>query len=488
MIDIYEPPYSEWPAVLAANLDRSPAMRSKLGSERIATIREELLTCAQRHTEEVVDLARRCAGGAHALQTRGVSSGANIVMAGHQPTVYHPGILCKVEALAQLAGESHAVAVNVVIDTDEGDGGALVWPKVAQGVLEMKRASLATQSPTGTLYADQRVVEAQRVREIFSEIETDVRESGLAEEAEQVRAVARFYEKLAGERIVAANAVVRWTVSGVRTLEVPLSALVQRTEIQAVLQDLARDVVRVAHLYNSTLDKYRQEHRIRNPANPFPNMKSVDGETELPLWRIQAGIRQPTFVGLNHSAQICDAGEYLAPRGSITTMILRGFCSDLFIHGLGGGKYDQFVGQFAEAYLGVKLPTYVVASRTRYIFPERIAELRRSIELASKVKEITSKTEQYLGQGIFSADEEVALRGLVDERSVLRASIQAATTPEAKSLAAHAINEANRKVRTLVETGSLRDVVANAAAHEAMLARWSYREFPFFLHKLPRSA
>jgi len=217
-------------------------------------------------------------------------------------------------------------------------------------------------------------------------------------------------------------------------------------------------------------------------------MKSVEGEMELPLWRIRAGSRRPTFVRPEPSERICEVEEYLAPRGSITTMILRGFCSDLFIHGLGGGKYDQFVDQFAEAYLGVKLPAYVVASRTRHIFPERVADLQRKVELSAKVKEITSKTEQYLGQRIFSADEEEVLRGLVDERNVLRVAIQTAATPEAKSTAAHALNEANRKVRAVVETGSLQEIITNAAAHEALLARWSYREFSFFLYKLPRSA
>lgn len=488
MSDIYEPPYLDWPIVLAANLDLRPALRNKLGSERIATIRQELLACAQRHTERLIHLAKRCDRGEYLIQAHDITSNTNILMAGHQPSVYHPGIICKVQALAQLARESRAVGVNVVIDTDEGDGGALVWPRVSQGIVEMKRASIATQSPTTTLYAEQRVVEAQRVREIFGEIEEDLSESGLTAEVEQLQTVARLYEKLAGELLVAAHAIVRWVVGGVRTLEVPLSALVQRTAIQAVLQDVAQDGAKVAAVYNSTLDKYRQDHRIRNPANPFPNMKSEEGEMELPLWRIKAGIRQPTFVGARHSGQVCDAEEYLAPRGSITTLILRGFCSDLFIHGLGGGKYDRFVDQFAEAYFGVKLPAYVVASRTRYLFPEKVEELRRSIELASKIKEITSKTEQYLGQGLFSADEEVALRGLVDERNVLRAAIQAATTPEDKSSAAHAINEANRKVRVLVETGTLKDIVINAAAYETTLARWSYREFPFFLYKLPRSA
>jgi hypothetical protein len=481
MTDIYEPQYLEWQAVLAANITSRPMRQDVLGSERIRVIREELLACAQQHTAELIKVASQCDVGNLSIRTPSVAGTKNILMAGHQPTAYHSGILCKVQALAKLSDESGSLGVNVVIDTDEGDSGALVWPRVSQGILEIKRASIATHSPTSTLYANQRVVEASRVREIFSDMEQDLRESGLIAELEQVLRVARLYENLAGESLVTAHTVVRWAVSDARTLEVPLSVLVQQAAVRAVLQGLVSDGVRLASIYNATLDEYRHEHRIRNPANPFPNMRTDESGVELPLWRIGADGRQPAFVGSQYPSQICGPHEYLAPRGSMTTMILRGFCSDLFIHGLGGGKYDQFVDRCAAAYLGVQLPAFVVASRTRYIFPERVAELQRAVELASKIKEITSKTEQYLNQGIFTTEEEVALRKLILERNTFKEALQSAATPEAKSAAAHTLNDANRKVRSLVETGSLRDVVTNAAAHEAMLARWSYREFPFFL-------
>jgi hypothetical protein len=162
-------------------------------------------------------------------------------------------------------------------------------------------------------------------------------------------------------------------------------------------------------------------------------------------------------------------------------MVLRGFCSDLFVHGRGGGKYDRFVDQLALQYLKVKLPKYVVASRTRHLFPEKVADISHSVELASKVKEMTSKTELFLGQGIFTAEEEGTLAALCAQRVSLRAELQRTTNPDARSAASHALNTANRAVRGVVENGSLRTHIEAAAANETALARWSFREFPFFM-------
>jgi hypothetical protein len=66
--------------------------------------------------------------------------------------------------------------------------------------------------------------------------------------------------------------------------------------------------------------------------------------------------------------------------------------------------------------------------------------------------------------------------------------LQKASSAEEKSRAAHALNALNKQVREVVETGSLRQHIENAPQNEAALARWSFREFPFFLYKLPRAA
>ena len=173
--------------------------------------------------------------------------------------------------------------------------------------------------------------------------------------------------------------------------------------------------------------------------------------------------------------------EYLAPRGSIVTLLLRGFCSDLFIHGKGGAKYDPFVDSFAVRYLGITLPSFCVASFTQYAFPEKIADIEAAIALKSRYKEMVSHTARFLGLGLFSEQEESVLAGLADERVGLLASLKGPMGVHERSRISHALNDLNRRIRQSVDSSSLAARLNEAHLPEAVLARWRYREYPFFL-------
>jgi hypothetical protein len=156
-------------------------------------------------------------------------------------------------------------------------------------------------------------------------------------------------------------------------------------------------------------------------------------------------------------------------------------CSDLFIHGRGGAKYDPFVDRFAERYLGVQLPSFVVASATQYLFPERVAQLDRALELKARYKEIISHTEKFLNGTLFTETEELFLQQCVAQRKVLLGELQAAASPEGRSAVAHRLNGLNREVKTFVDSSSVQARLLDANQPEVLQARWRYREYPFFL-------
>jgi hypothetical protein len=63
-----------------------------------------------------------------------------------------------------------------------------------------------------------------------------------------------------------------------------------------------------------------------------------------------------------------EASELLiAPKALVLTLYVRLFCCDLFIHGIGGGRYDQVTDGFVRRYFGVEPPAFVVASMTMYL-------------------------------------------------------------------------------------------------------------------------
>jgi len=162
-------------------------------------------------------------------------------------------------------------------------------------------------------------------------------------------------------------------------------------------------------------------------------------------------------------------------------MVLRAYCCDLFVHGLGGGKYDLFVNMFTARYLGVELPPFVVASRTRVIDEERVNKLSAAITRGSSLKEVVAQTERYLGTGMFTESEEERLRVLVSRRAQLRKKLAEVSDSQQRSAVAHQLNDANREVREIAQTSSLSHDINELRRNEQLLARWSFREFPYFL-------
>jgi hypothetical protein len=306
----------------------------------------------------------------------------------------------------------------------------------------------------------------------------DLRSSGHHEGADGALRASRLYEALEGESAVLANALVRKSLCGDGYDEIPLSLLLEAPSVQDFLRRIVDDADSFTSMYNATLEAYRAEHKIKNPANPFPNMEMDSDGVEVPLWEIVHGARQRVVVRPDHPIS---ASSLLAPRGSIVTLLLRGVCSDLFIHGMGGAKYDQFVNAFARALWGEALPRFVVATATRYLFPERVEHYLRAREMKANYKSLVSHTANFLGKGVFSADDERTLRPLIGRRRELLALLQHVQTKEERSPIAHELNEINRLLKGVIDASSLAPLLRDGAIDDAVLNRWMCREFPFFL-------
>jgi len=478
-----EPPYELWQTVLRENISLRPKLDAELGKSLREDTRQQLFLRARKHTEQLVGLA--AALGISIRTPLGAdlcwSNSVPLIMAGHQPVLYHSGLLFKAKMHARISEDSRGIGVSVVIDTDVGKGGLLVWPRVIGGSLEIRHASLVTESAeSAKVYGAQQIRARADILEVFREVVSDLRQSNLEQAAESAARACAIYAALEGQPITSAHTIARWALSDVVSYEVLLSDLVRETPLQGALEKIANGGRAFAESYNHCLESYRRDHKILNQANPFPNLEISDEETELPLWEIRDGERSPLRTGIRSTGDR-KSGGFIAPRGSITTLLLRAYSADLFVHGLGGATYDRFANLFAQSFLGVDLPRFVVASQTRYLFPERVFELSREVELVSQFKEIVSRTEHFLGKDIFTQGEEEALRPLLEERVILRTQINGVLPGEQKRQVALALNDANRKVRELIEGSSLGAMVSRDPSNQAALARWKFREFPYFM-------
>ncbi len=463
------PPSASWGGVLSHNLSRPVSLL--LGVRR-EEIRAQLVEAARAHTEKLVVEAGQRGIPVPRCQTP-PALGAPIVMTGHQPVLYHPGLLFKEQMLMSFAGAASALPMSVTIDLDQGDGGSFLAPCIHDGALLLRQRSVAAQG--GGMFRDQHVADEGRLREIFGQVSADLEASSLFHLVAPVRGVADLYLRLQGMPIPQAHSIARRAICGHSHLEIPLSGLIELPAARAFLAAIVSAGRGFSEAYNSALDAYRAAHRIRNAANPFPNMKLAAESWELPLWRFGREGRLPVF-GPGETGTVGS----IAPRGSIVTLLLRGLCSDLFIHGLGGGTYDPFVSDFARSFLSQELPSFVVASRTRHLFPARVAELERDLEMRSRLREVVSHPRRFLGQQLFTAAEERRIVAAAAEREGLIGQLHSAESDAQRSSISHELNEINRALRgVLQETGLYRRLHAQDVT-QAALDRWRCRELPFF--------
>ena len=386
---LVSPPWHDLPARLAANM----AAR-KLASLDIQG--RDLLSLSQQAREQLILAATTFTRQYRDVPSPGAAD-APLILAGHQPQLFHPGVWCKNFALGLLAQQQQAVAVNLLIDSDEVrstssriPGGTLTQPTLASvpfdsppepglpyeectirdmTLLESfgKRAAESigslVSSPTVTEYWPLVVERAQATGNL-----------GLA--------LAQSRHQLEGQ----------W---GVATLELPQSHCCHGEPFAYFVTHLLAHLPRFWEVHNSSLAEYRHAQRIRSAAHPVPDLAIEHDWLEAPLWVWTADDprRRPLFVRSSGdrlllsdhvgghwvldatadsdaeraAAQLADyanSGLRLRTRALSTTMYARLLLSDLFIHGIGGSKYDELTDLLIERFFGLAPPTYVTLSAT----------------------------------------------------------------------------------------------------------------------------
>src|SRR5262249_45745914 len=130
-------------------------------------------------------------------------------------------------------------------------------------------------------------------------------------------------------------------------------------------------------VYNDCVHDYRRQYGLRSRNHPVPDL-AVEGDwLEVPLWAWRRGQHQRGRLLVRQHDQRLDlrvgaetgpalplepagivrAWQELEPRGfkvrsrALTnTLFARMFVADLFIHGIGGGKYDELTDAIARRF------------------------------------------------------------------------------------------------------------------------------------------
>lgn len=291
-----------------------------------------------------------------------------VVMSGHQAQLWHAGIAAKAFATAHLAHSAGGVSAWISVDQDATDACAIAYPTVT-----MRTATWRLDA--GSAGAAQRTelpaIGLREAAKVFSPMPTDMHASVRAA-ADVVLSTLR---KHADRPTMAAqfNAAAFEPLAGLAEMDVQRGAMMlSRTPIfEAVLALMRADPLACAQRYNAAVAGV--------PAARMRPLLVHGTRVELPLWRVRPGLsRSPVFA---HDLATLPR-EQLAPRALLMTAMLRAAACDVFIHGVGGGVYDQATDVWWRAWLAdasdaacqplrelTFAPTAVVTATRRLRFP-----------------------------------------------------------------------------------------------------------------------
>lgn len=351
------------------------------------------------------------------------------ILAGHQPQMFHPGVWLKNFALARLAATQRAVAINLVVDNDTLKTASL---RVPGGSVDDPLVEAVPFDAAGPeIPYESRAVLDPRLAESFAQRAGQQLAPLIAEPLLKLywpRVLGRLAETgLWGLALAQARHQLerQW---GLATLELPLSLFCQGRSFHRWLCDLLPTADRFLDIHNRALAEYRRVHHLRSRHHPVPELVRDGAWHELPLWistaddprrrrlfvrtvggRYELGDRQslecqlPWFSpgnaepALGALAEWSHRGVRLRTRALTTTLLARMIVGDLFLHGIGGAKYDQLTDAIAREYYGWEPPAYLVLSATLAL---PIAQPNRSVHArgtpAQHLRELTYHPERMI--------------------------------------------------------------------------------------------
>lgn len=266
-----------------------------------------------------------------------------VAAAGHQPGLWHPGILAKFIHARALAGRD-GVVLHVVVDHDAVDPALVRVP-----VRRLGRLSSATHrfgAPSRGEAAMALAAFSPRRYEGPAALPSVV--AGLARAAEALES-ARSAPNAALQTAEAASALMRPWVGDARV--VAASGFLACSLGRALLDEMRRDPHRCARTFNEALRiDPRAATALRTGVDP-----------ELPLWTLGPDGRRRRVT---HS-QLRGGGETrFLPRAFLLGAFLRlGLC-DRVVHGVGALRYERVTEAWFREWLGVELPPFDMATAT----------------------------------------------------------------------------------------------------------------------------
>lgn len=486
------PPFAEWSSLARRNAESTASWPAELRELREAA-RLETVAEARRYSREI-----------------GVSEppepvGDLIIMTGHQPELYHPGIWVKNFLVQRMADEVGAVGIDLVVDTDACSSVVLRVPCL--------RPEVEVCEPT--LVADGQEASYIQIPVPDADVRAAFRTAGAqALESLPAPALSRHFgafcdsletaAALSGDLGTLMTAARRFYERPAETdyLEIPVSAQARLESYRRFAASLVQGAERFRAVTNEALAAYRQRTGARSVVQPFPDLGGRGTRVEVPFWILRDRSRLSASVDsdgtlyaddtriaslgstLESAAEALAADDLLlVPKAIALTMFQRLFVADLFVHGTGGGRYDRVTDAVIAAYYGIEAPAFVVASMTLLLpIGAHIGSDADVSAIEQRLHRLEHNPDAMLAEVEFdTVVERVRAEDLARTKADLVSEI-AASGANRKSIGT-AIRETNAALATLLQpvAEDLRRSLELARAERDALAVLTDRTYPYCL-------
>ena len=355
----------------------------------------------------------------------------SFIVSGHQPELFHVGVWAKNFTLSGVARRCQSTPINLVIDNDTLNSTTIRIPAGTRERLRIDRILFDTPRPA-LPWEEAKVLDRDLFRMFGETISCQLNASwgfdpliGEAWKAtvNQLSVSTRLCDCLTAMR---AHLERRW---GLGNLELPMSQLCETEPFLWFVAHLLSRLSELHQTYNKAVAGYRLEHRLRNRMQPVPDLERQDEWLEVPFWIWQRGDTQRGRLFARQVGSICELrnqtevlariplsdqgslegavkqlsdfparGLRLRTRALTTTLFARLFLADLFVHGIGGAKYDAMTDWICERLFGLKAPSFLTVSGTLYLplgDPFEVTE-RELREINHKLRDLTYNPDRHL--------------------------------------------------------------------------------------------
>ncbi|MCH2180861.1 MAG: hypothetical protein MK108_02555 [Mariniblastus sp.] len=427
---LIDPPLGQASQRMAENRQAAPRQSLSIHGRSLLDLQEqgrhELLQLARDYTLSYRDVD---------LETGPTSP---VILSGHQPNLFHPGVWFKNFVLSRLGQQLAATPVNLIVDNDIAKDPSIQAPRVNQTSVSLQDVPL--DRPSHHIPYECRSITDLPFFQSFDQRTTQAISSLVdAPLVQRLWPLVCRQIPASGNNLGLAISQGRHQLeqqAGLNTLEVPLSQIAQTRTFAEFVLEIFQRIEEFHEAYNHCLLQYRAVHRIRSNAHPVPPLRQENGWLETPLWIWEADrpVRRQLYlqksgnlfqltdrsgwqISLDRSGfidQFCQLGQHgvaIRPRALVTTMFSRLVLSDLFLHGIGGSKYDQLTDAIVSRFFLYEMPSYMTLTATALLpcREEQVmpADVGRLNVLA---RELRFHPEEYVDQTQPPVGELVALK------------------------------------------------------------------------------